>query len=247
MYKLILLLIFVSSIKISLAQQSLPITFKNEKDSASYAAGLNEGQRMASMLMEAGADTILNQELFLAGFVDFMQENPQMDPNSAQMVLQTYFGKWQQALDEKKARQDEEIKKIFAVNKDKSEKFLAENKVKKGIITTTSGLQYLIVKKGKGKNIQLGDNIKVRYIGTLLDGTLVDSIPKSEPYEFEFQEGAMIPGWTEVLQLMKNESHFKVYLPYDLAYGEMGKEPQIPPYSVLVFDLEVLGVTPKKK
>lgn len=222
------------------------VVFATEKDSASYAAGLNEGERMMNMLQESGADTILQQGLFFQGFFDYIKEDPKMDLDAARMVLQSYFGKYQQMLEEKQRQQNEEIQKIYAVNKEKSATFLAENKKKPGVITTESGLQYKIIKKGKGKNIAIGDLIKVHYVGTLTDGTLVDSIPKSEPYELELQEGTLIPGWTEVLQLMKKDSHYTVYIPSDLGYGDMGKEPQVPPFSVLIFDLEIVGHTPKK-
>lgn len=220
--------------------------FTNEKDSASYAAGLNEGERMLQMLQQGGADTIISQDLFLAGMIDFMTKSPRLTSEAAQMVLQSYFGKYQAALEEVNRRQEEEMRKIFEVNKEKSELFLAENKKKAVVTTTTSGLQYEIVKKGKGKNIKIGDKLKVHYTGKLTDGSLVDSSREGEPYEFELAAEGLIPGWIEALQLMKSGSQYLIYIPYDLGYGEMGKEPQVPPYSVLVFDIEIIEHTPQK-
>jgi FKBP-type peptidyl-prolyl cis-trans isomerase FklB len=226
------------------AQQK--IVFANEKDSASYAAGLNEGERMMMMLEQSGADTILNQPLFFTGFADYIAKNPQMDLDAAKDVLQSYFSKFQALLEEKQREQDEAFKKLHFANKEKSNLFLVENQKKEGVLTTSSGLQYQVIKKGKGKNIQMGDVIKVGYIGTLTDGTLIDSISKNTPYEMELTEGSLIPGWTEALLLMKKGSQYKIFIPYDLGYGDMGKEPDIPPYAVLVFDLEVIDHIPKK-
>jgi FKBP-type peptidyl-prolyl cis-trans isomerase FklB len=241
-----ILLFFFCSVIIASVNAQEKIVFANEKDSASYAAGLNEGERMMMMLEQSGADTILNQPLFFKGFNDYIIKQPQLNLDIAKVVLQSYFTKFQALLEEKQRSQDEEYKKMYEGNKIKSIQFLEENKKKEGIITTTSGLQYQIIKKGKGKNIQLGDMIKVGYKGTLTDGSLVDSISKSTPYELELTEGSLIPGWTEVLLLMKKGSQYKVFIPYDLGYGDMGKEPDIPPYAVLVFDLEVVDHTPNK-
>ncbi len=244
MKNLVLILFSVMFFAEVSAQSNL--VFANEKDSASYAAGLNEGERMINMLQQSGADTILNESLFFTGFADYIARNPRMNEVDAKLVLQTYFAKFQAMLDEKQRKQDEEYKKLFEANKEKSIQFLAENKKKDGIITTASGLQYQVIKKGKGKNVALGDMLKVAYIGTLNDGSVIDSISRNEPYELELLDGTLLAGWTEALQLMKKGSQYKVFIPYELGYGETGKEPDIPPYSILIFDLEVVDHTPKK-
>lgn len=214
------------------------VNLKSSKDSASYAAGLNEGERMFTMMQQSGADTILDQELFLTGFSDYMRKNPKLGKDVSQKVLMTFFGKLQQ----------EQLNKFKDENGDKKvghDKFLAENKSKAGVKTTVSGLQYEVVKKGNGPIIKIGDVVKVHYTGKLLDGSLVDSSREGDPYEFELQPTGLIQGWIEALQLMSKGSQYTLYIPYELGYGEMGKAPKVPPYAVLVFDLEVVDHTAK--
>ena len=220
--------------------------FKNEKDSASYAAGLNEGERMMQMLQEGGADTIISQDLFLAGLVDIMTKSPRFDNMTAQMVLQSYFGKFQAAMEEKQRLEIEKNQKLYAEKQLEGTNFLAENSKKTGVKTTASGLQYKIDKKGKGKNIKLGDKLKVHYTGRLLDGSLIDSSREGEPFEFDLADTGLIQGWIEGLQLMNKGAKFTLYIPYNLGYGEAGMEPQIPPYSLIIFELEIVEHIPVK-
>lgn len=128
----------------------------------------------------------------------------------------------------------------FAGNREAGEAFLAENKEKAGVITTESGLQYKVIKMGKGATPTKQDRVRVHYHGTLTDGTVFDSsVERGEPAEFGVTQ--VIAGWTEVLQLMPVGSKFQVYIPYQLAYGErdMGT---IKPYSALIFDIELLDI-----
>lgn len=121
-----------------------------------------------------------------------------------------------------------------------AEKFLEENKLKEGVITTESGLQYEVITMGKGKKPQATDRVKVHYHGTLIDGTVFDSsVDRGEPASFGLNQ--VIPGWTEGLQLMPVGSKFRFYIPYELGYGER-QAGSIPPYSVLVFEVELLGI-----
>ena len=121
-----------------------------------------------------------------------------------------------------------------------AEKFLEENKLKEGVITTESGLQYEVITMGKGKKPQPTDRVKVHYHGTLIDGTVFDSsVDRGEPASFGLNQ--VIPGWTEGLQLMPVGSKFRFYIPYELGYGER-QAGSIPPYSVLVFEVELLGI-----
>ena len=121
-----------------------------------------------------------------------------------------------------------------------AEKFLEENNLKEGVITTESGLQYEVITMGKGKKPQATDRVKVHYHGTLIDGTVFDSsVDRGEPASFGLNQ--VIPGWTEGLQLMPVGSKFRFYIPYELGYGER-QAGSIPPYSVLVFEVELLGI-----
>ncbi|WP_257666319.1 FKBP-type peptidyl-prolyl cis-trans isomerase [Parapedobacter tibetensis] len=122
-------------------------------------------------------------------------------------------------------------------------KFLADNKLKPGVQTTTSGLQYKVVTKGGGIKPTLTDTVTAHYTGRLTDGTEFDSSYKrDEPITFDLLK--VIRGWTEGLQLMTEGSKYKFYVPYTLAYGIMDR-PRIPAGSVLIFDVELIKVVKK--
>jgi len=120
------------------------------------------------------------------------------------------------------------------------QKYLAENKVKEGVQTTASGLQYKVVTMGDGAKPAAEDTVKVHYRGTLLDGTEFDSsYARNEPISFGLNR--VIPGWTEGVQLMPVGSKFMFYIAPELAYGEGGGGP-IPPNSTLIFEVELLDI-----
>ena len=125
--------------------------------------------------------------------------------------------------------------------KEDGEKFLTENALKEGVKVTESGLQYEVLKMGRGKKPAATDRVKVHYHGTLIDGTVFDSsVERGEPTSFGLNQ--VIKGWTEGLQLMSIGSKYKLYLPYQLAYGERGAGANIPPYAALIFTVELLGI-----
>lgn len=125
--------------------------------------------------------------------------------------------------------------------KEEGEKFLAENKNKPGIITTPSGLQYEVIQMGTGKKPSLQDKVKTHYHGTLINGKVFDSsVQRGEPISFPVN--GVIKGWTEALQLMPVGSKFKLYIPYQLAYGERGAGADIKPFSALIFEVELLDI-----
>lgn len=128
----------------------------------------------------------------------------------------------------------------YGNNKEEGEKFLAENALREGVITTPSGLQYEVIKMGKGKKPVATDNVKVHYHGTLTNGTVFDSsVDRNEPITFGLTQ--VIAGWTEGLQLMPVGSKFKFYIPQQLGYGSQ-QAGSIPPYSTLIFEVELLGI-----
>jgi FKBP-type peptidyl-prolyl cis-trans isomerase len=119
--------------------------------------------------------------------------------------------------------------------------FLAENSKKKGIIITGSGLQYEIISEGNGPRPSYDSVVQVHYEGTLTNGTVFDSsYARGEPIDFPLN--GVIEGWTEGLQLMYVGSKYRFYIPSDLGYGPQGMPPQIPPYSTLIFDVELLDI-----
>ncbi len=128
----------------------------------------------------------------------------------------------------------------FGAQKIEGEEFLDENKTKEGVMVTESGLQYEVIKMGKGKKPAVTDRVQVHYHGTLIDGTVFDSsVERGEPTSFGLNQ--VIAGWTEGLQLMPVGSKFRFYIPQELGYGER-QAGAIPPYSVLIFEVELLKI-----
>ena len=120
-------------------------------------------------------------------------------------------------------------------------KHLEDNKKEEGIVVTESGLQYKVLKEGTGEMPKASDKVKVHYKGTLIDGKEFDSSYKRvKPTEFNCS--AVIKGWTEGLQLMKEGSHYKFFIPSELAYGARGAGASIPPHAALIFEVELLEI-----
>ena len=132
--------------------------------------------------------------------------------------------------------------KLAAKNKSDGEKFLAANSKKEGVKTLPSGLQYQILKSADGAIPKATDRIKARYKGTLLDGKVFDQTNGTTPRQFSVR--GVIKGWTEALQIMPVGSKWKLFIPSDLAYGDMGRRPPIGPNSTLIFEMELVEITP---
>ena len=120
--------------------------------------------------------------------------------------------------------------------------FLEANGKREGVTTTKSGLQYEVLTPGKGeRSPKATDTVVCHYEGRLVSGKVFDSsYERNQPAEFGLNQ--VIPGWTEGLQLMSEGAKFRFYIPYLLGYGEQGAGPSIPPYSTLVFDVELISV-----
>ena len=173
----------------------------------------------------------VNIDLVKQGLINGMKgSNIKMTPQEASGYLQSTM----QSLQEKK------MEKQYGANKEAGEKFLRENAKKPGVITTPSGLQYEIIKKGNGPMPTDSSKVKVHYHGTLIDGTVFDSsVERNEPAEFYVNQ--VIKGWTEALKLMPVGSKFKIYVPYQLAYGS-ANQGKIKPFSMLIFEVELLSI-----
>lgn len=199
-----------------------------------YALGLNIGTTLKSDaekgIMEDSALTMNLSIIKKALFTAIEKGELQMSEEQASTFLQTIV----------QQKQQEAMEKQFGGNKKAGEDFLAKNKEKQGVVTTASGLQYEIIKEGKGAKPSATDKVKVHYTGTLIDGTVFDSsVQRGEPAEFPVN--AVIKGWTEALQLMPVGSKWKLYIPQELAYGERSQNP-IPPFSTLIFEVELLSI-----
>ena len=121
-----------------------------------------------------------------------------------------------------------------------NEKFLADNAKKEGVKTTASGLQYRVIKAGAGKSPTASDQVTVTYKGALIDGTVFDQTQPGQ--SATFPTGALIPGWVEALQLMKEGDEWEIVIPSKLGYGEAGAGGVIPPNQTLVFNMALLTV-----
>ena len=179
-------------------------------------------QEATGLLGLEGVDTKF--ELIKQGFVNGLYKNEnQMDSRAASDYIESAMN---------------QIKYGEAIAAGK--KFLEENKLKEGVITTESGLQYEVIKMGKGAKPTATDKVKVHYHGTLTDGTVFDSsVDRGEPITFALNQ--VIPGWTEGVQLMPVGSKFRFYVPQELGYGAR-QAGSIPPYSTLIFEVELLGI-----
>ena len=209
-------------------------SLKTAADSVSYAIGISTGAGYKENLKTLPGDPA-NVDDLIAGFIQAIKGDSsamKMTPQAAQAYVQTYFME-ASARDAKKTKEE-------------GEKFLAENKSKKDVFTTESGLQYQVVTEGTGDKPTATDKVKVHYTGTLLDGTKFDSsVDRGEPMEFPVN--GVIKGWTEVLQLMPVGSKYIVWIPSDLAYGERGAGQDIKPNSTLKFEIELLEIVKDKK
>ena len=191
------------------------------------------GTRIAQNLKAQGVDIVLDS--LISGIKDVLTgKELALSPEESQKILAVF----QQRL---MARQVAERAQQAAKNLAEGQAFLEKNKTKEGVKVLPSGLQYKVIKEGTGETPKAEDKVRVNYRGTLIDGTEFDSSYKSnEPIEFPVNR--VIKGWIEALQLMKVGSKWELYIPANLAYGERGKPPVIPPNATLIFEVELLDI-----
>jgi FKBP-type peptidyl-prolyl cis-trans isomerase FklB len=192
----------------------------------SYGVGRQMGEQLASNPFD-GVDASAVAE----GVIDALYGKPStVEPS----VMEEAFGVIQQRME---AKQAEKSKAQSA----EGDAFLAENAKREGITVTASGLQYEILKAGEGDKPLASSTVRTHYHGTLIDGSIFDSsVDRGEPAEFPV--GGVIAGWTEALQLMPVGSKWRLFVPYQLAYGERGAGGQIGPFTSLVFEVELLAI-----
>lgn len=202
------------------------MSYTSTPDIVSYGLGRQFGDQLAADPFEG-----LNAEAMAQGLVDAL--NGKASPVD-QMAMQQAFQEINEVMQAKHA---EKAKAAAAVG----EAFLAENATKDNIVVLDSGLQYEILEEGTGEKPSAESVVSTHYHGTLIDGTVFDSsVERGQPAEFPVNR--VIAGWTEALQLMPTGSKWRLYVPYNLAYGEQGSGGAIGPYETLIFDVELLDI-----
>ena len=195
----------------------------NQTDSLSYSIGI----MVASFYKQQGI-TKINDTLVNKAIKDKMSgDSTLLTEQQCNQVLMGFI---------EKAKADK-----AAAAKKQGEAFLSSNKTKPGVVTTASGLQYLILKEGTGPKPTLNDKVKCDYEGRLIDGTIFDSsIKQGKPIEFAVN--GVIAGWTEALQLMNTGSKYRLFIPSNLAYGDQQMGSDIKPGSTLIFDVDLIEI-----
>lgn len=247
-----------------------PIELKTSADSLSYAAGINATRGLLNYVQQSYQVDTAYMENFIRGYKDAlaMGINPQTTAYSAGMEIAKLVEKrvYPGTKEELKSTNDSISHALFqegfmaALANDTTfftskkaedfqkealagagEKFLAENAKKPGVKVLPSGLQYKVITEGHGEVPKASDEVEVIYEGRLIDGTVFDSTKKHGQQSDKFNAGNLIKGWTEALTTMPVGSKWQIYIPQELAYGAR-QAGQIPPYSTLVFDLELVSI-----
>ncbi len=235
MKQILLMLIFLVLTSFACSDQSAkaPIEELNTSDEKlSYAIGLEIGTTLKKLPTE------IDFAVFIQAVEDGLKGKEPLLTQQQAIEIKKEFGK---KVQEDRVRKKKELAEK---NLKEGEAFLAENKKKKGVITTKSGLQYLVLQEGDGPKPKATDRVKVHYSGKLIDGTEFDSSYKrGKPTTFSLK--GVVPGWTEALQLMKVGSKYRVFIPSKLAYGNRSRSQKIGPNSVLIFELELLDIEKK--
>ncbi len=196
---------------------SSELELNNITDSVSYAIGISIGNNLKNQSLGDINLDIMKQSMQSAIQGD---SSLKMEMGEANNLIRNYI-------------RDMQVKE--------GADFLKENSKRDGVVTLPSGLQYEILVEGNGPIPTATDKVKTHYHGTLIDGTVFDSsVERGQPATFGVNQ--VIQGWVEALQLMPVGSKWKLFIPYDLAYGERGSPPKIAPYSALIFEVELISI-----
>ena len=181
-------------------------------------------------------DSIISSLLY-RGFTDALLNDT---AHFTQGAAEAFFG------EKERADQAAKEEKLYGPTRRAGEAFLAENAKKEGVVTLRSGLQYKVLVEGHGEVPKKSDKVQVHYEGRLIDGKVFDASNKHGDKPLELRANQVIAGWTEALSLMPVGSKWQLYIPYNLAYGSRAQG-EIPPYSALVFDVELVGIVKSEK
>jgi FKBP-type peptidyl-prolyl cis-trans isomerase FklB len=208
-------------------------TFKDQKEKASYALGMNMANGLRSQSVE------IDPDIFAQGLKDALAGNKTLlteaEARATLMQLQNDL----------RAKQEEKRKQQAEANQKEGDAFLAANKTKAGVVALPSGLQYKILTPGSGPKPTASDTVICNYRGTLINGTEFDSSAKHGG-PATFPVSGVIKGWTEALQLMPVGSKWQLFIPSSLAYGERGAGNDIAPNATLIFEVELVSIKAKE-
>ena len=206
------------------------IELSNASDSASFAYGILIGAQIAEKLDAEQLSSRIDPRIFAEGVGKSLGTSvePYWSTTFSDSVMVEYY--------------EGVLAELSAKNSDAGSTFLEENKSKAGVVTTESGLQYIVLQEGEGNSPTAADQVLVHYTGKLLNGEVFDSsYDRNQPVTFYVR--SVIPGWTEALQLMKPGAEYKLFIPSDLAYGEQGNpRGGIGPNEVLIFDVKLIDI-----
>lgn len=211
------------------------ITFETIKQKGSYIMGYNRGITLKKRQLTDELDF----DFYMYGLKDAAKGTPKIAEKDRQELFKEFYRGFSERLNAKR-------KALGEKNKAEGEKFLKENAAKEGIIVTESGLQYKVLKEGTGPQPKATDTVEVNYTGILIDGTEVESSLKRTGKPVKFPLDHVILAWREGIQLMKVGAKYKFFAPSKLCYGERGSGQAIPPNTVLIFEIELLGIEPAK-
>jgi FKBP-type peptidyl-prolyl cis-trans isomerase len=209
---------------------------QSKEDTLSYAFGINIYNSLKQ------DSIVLNPVAIARAMLDAADNKAFMDD----IISRGYIYNYMNAKEQAKAAKQAEVNKVKYKNLvAQGDSFLQKNKEVPGVLVTASGLQYKVVKMGTGPKPKETDVVKVHYTGTLINGTKFDSsVDKGTPAQFSVNQ--VIKGWVEGLQLMPVGSKFIFYIPESLAYGANGAGEVIPPFSTLIFEVELLEIVVNK-
>lgn len=226
--------------------KGLQEAMKGGEQKSAYIQGLSIGSQISQQMLPQfnkmlfGEDSTqkINESQLLAGLISSLKnQETAISKIDAGSLVNSEIEKAQA---KEQARQEEELKVQYKDSIAAGDTFMAENAKREGVVTLPSGLQYEILRAGTGATPTDADRVKVHYHGTLINGTVFDSsVERKEPVVFGVTQ--VIPGWTEALKLMPVGSKWRLYIPYDLAYGSQDRG-TIKPFSNLIFDVELLGI-----
>lgn len=206
------------------------VKLESHRDSLSYAVGVDIGTWMKGQSLD------VDPEIVTRALRDKYSGSQTAMSDSASRLLTDALR------NDRKAKHDADLKVQAEKNKKDADDFLSENKKKSGVVTLPSGVQYKVLTMGAGRKPKAHDMVEVNYRGTFIDGTEWENSSSHSPVTFSVN--GVIRGWKDALQLMPVGSKWVLYIPPDLAYGEIGSGNVIPPNALLIFEIELLRINP---